>query len=702
MCGPRPADRQIRPEGSRAHPLAHQHAGPLGPRRSRRRPRLPGRFLHLGGRHDQPGGDASARAITLSDSYESARYAIGAQEASEHRYRLDPSPEARTLHRLAAEEFAGAVTTARRVEDAEHTRLLDEVIGHQAAYLSAVRRVFAAVDRGQHARARAIDELEGDPEFDLTEELVTREAGEHRGEALASLRRVDRVESIVLWGTPVAFGIGLCLLGFFTSLLVRAVRRNEHQALHDPLTGLPNRMLFRDRVQQAVRHAERDTAPLTVMVVGLDRFKEVNDTLGHDTGDRVLCAVGPRLREALRASDTVARIGGDEFALLLPDMGPDSARTAAVGLRRALEEPFELPGLTAATEASVGIAHFPANGADADSLLQCADVAMFEAKEQHTGFATYALERDPFDPRRLALGGELRRAVSDDEFILHYQPKVNLRTDAVAGVEALVRWMHPERGLLAPGEFIGLAEHTGLMRPLTLWVLESALAQCRRWLDRDLELPVSVNLAVPSLLEADFATDVAQLLAKHRVPARLLTLEITEGAMMTDPVRAVRVLESLDRMGIDLSVERLRNRLFLAGVPGTPAGARAQDRQGLRAPHGHPPRGRADRPVRRSSWGTTSACASWPRVLSPPGCWSSCATGGATSRRGSSWGGRCRPRTSTCGSSSGKPRPGAPARAPATRGCRSGRRCRSRTASCPPASGGSYRSPRESPRRCRR
>ncbi len=445
--------------------------------------------------------------------------------------------------------------TARGVEDAEHVGLLGRVLDHHAAYLSAVRRVFVAVDRGQHARARAIDEREGDPQFERAEELVQEEAAEHRSEALAALRRLDRVEAIVLWGTPVAFGIGLCLLAFFTSLLVRAVRRNEHLALHDPLTGLPNRTLFRDRVQQAVRLAERHATPLTVMVVDLDRFKEVNDTLGHATGDRLLCALGPRLRGALRASDTVARMGGDEFALLLPDMDAAGAQAVGEGLRRVLEEPFQLPGLTAATEASVGIAHFPLHGRDADILLQRAEIAMYEAKEQHTGVATYAPERDPYDPRRLALGGELRLAVSEDEFVLHYQPKVDLRTDAVAGVEALVRWMHPERGLLAPGEFIPLAEHTGLMRPLTLWVLESALGQCRRWLDRDRELAVSVNLAVPSLLDADFVTDVARLLAKQRVPARLLGLEITEGSMMTDPVRAVRVLELLDEMGIALSVD---------------------------------------------------------------------------------------------------------------------------------------------------
>jgi EAL domain-containing protein (putative c-di-GMP-specific phosphodiesterase class I) len=214
-----------------------------------------------------------------------------------------------------------------------------------------------------------------------------------------------------------------------------------------------------------------------------------------------------------------------------------------------------LESVTVASEASVGIALYPEHGADAEILLQRADVAMYMAKEERSGHACYAPESDPYDPNRLALAGELRRAISDDELVLHYQPKIDLRTNEVSGVEALVRWRHPIRGLLAPMEFVPLAEHTSLMRPLTLWVLERALAQCRAWLQEGIEMRVAVNLAVPSLLDAQLADDVGRLLAKHTVPANLLELEITESSIMTDPKRAIAKLDELSAMGVRLAID---------------------------------------------------------------------------------------------------------------------------------------------------
>ena len=227
----------------------------------------------------------------------------------------------------------------------------------------------------------------------------------------------------------------------------------------------------------------------------------------------------------------------------------------AASLNDSLHEPFELNGVTVETEASVGVAHYPEHGAEAEILLQRADVAMYMAKRERSGHALYAPESDPYDPNRLALVGELRRAISDDELVLHYQPKIDLRTDEVSGVEALVRWAHPIRGLLAPMEFVPLAEHTSLMRPLTLWVLERAISQCRAWREHGLELRVAVNLAVPSLLDAELAPDVARLLAKHDVPADLLELEITESSIMTDPQRSIAKLEELSTMGVRLAID---------------------------------------------------------------------------------------------------------------------------------------------------
>jgi diguanylate cyclase (GGDEF)-like protein len=394
------------------------------------------------------------------------------------------------------------------------------------------------------------------------ESEVDLAAGVARADTTEALRTLEHAKTMALVGTPIVFAIGLLLLGLFTWMLVAAVRRNRdqaaasrHQALHDALTGLPNRILFHDRLEQALRHAEREREPLAVLMVDLDRFKEVNDTLGHGNGDLLLQQVGPRLRAALRARDTIARMGGDEFAVLLPGTDVAGSRQVAAALHEALEEPFALEGVTVESEASVGIAHYPEHGADAETLLQRADVAMYIAKEQRSGYALYAPESDPYDPNRLALVGELRRAISEDELLLHYQPKIDLRTNQVSGVEALVRWLHPVRGLLAPMEFVPLAEHTALMRPLTLWVLERALAQCRAWREEGLELRVAVNLAVPSLLDAQLADDVARLLAKHAVPARLLELEITESSIMTDPQRAIAKLEELSAMGVRLAID---------------------------------------------------------------------------------------------------------------------------------------------------
>ncbi|RMD79939.1 MAG: EAL domain-containing protein [Gammaproteobacteria bacterium] len=333
-------------------------------------------------------------------------------------------------------------------------------------------------------------------------------------------------------------------------------RELEHQALHDALTGLPNRVLFNDRLRQAILAARREARPLALMITDLDRFKEINDTLGHHYGDLVLRQVARRLEGTLRRSDTIARLGGDEFAVLLPSVrGAQDALQAAAKLVAAMERPVELEGQSFPIGLSVGVALFPEHGEDGSTLMRHADVAMYVAKRSGRGYALYDPQEDQHSRSRLALIGDLRRALEEDELFLLYQPKLDLASGALAGLEALVRWRHPTRGQLPPDAFIPLAEHTGLIRPLTLLVLERALAQLQRWRRHGLETTVSVNLSARHLQDQQLPEQVAAQLGRHEIPPQALVLEITESAIMADPERAMRTLSSLAAMGVQLSID---------------------------------------------------------------------------------------------------------------------------------------------------
>jgi len=338
--------------------------------------------------------------------------------------------------------------------------------------------------------------------------------------------------------------------------LRRHAAQNRHQALHDSLTDLPNRTLFHDRIDQALRDARRERVPGAVLLIDLDHFKEVNDTLGHKKGDVLLTEIGNRLRGALRESDTIARLGGDEFGVLLPRLNSSAgAAEAAQKIRAALEPDFVIDDLPVRVDASVGIALYPAHGENVDILLQHADVAMYEAKRTHSGIEHYSVEHDPYNPVRLAMVGELRRGLAQNEVLLHYQPKVDLEAGKVVGAEALVRWQHPTRGLIAPNEFVPMAERTGLIRPLSRYVLNTAIAQCQEWRAAGLGLRVSVNLSARNLLDPTLPDDVKRLLSKWGVPASCLELEITESTIMVDPNRALEVLRRLHGMDIALSID---------------------------------------------------------------------------------------------------------------------------------------------------
>jgi histidine ammonia-lyase len=337
--------------------------------------------------------------------------------------------------------------------------------------------------------------------------------------------------------------------------LRRQAQLNRHQALHDSLTGLPNRVLFRDRVGQAVLAGQREGAEFAVLVMDLDRFKEINDTLGHACGDRLLVEVGTRLQSTVRGVDSIARLGGDEFAMLLMGECAQSVPGIMERIREALDRPFTLEDLPVQIDTSIGVALYPSQASDVDELIQRADVAMYVAKNANAGYAIYDAGQDRHDPGRLRLVSELRRAIDERELVLHYQPKIEFSSGRVTGLEALVRWLHPERGLVLPGEFIDVAQETSLIKPFTLYVVDEALRQCRALAQSGHEFSVAVNVSTRNLIDSNFPVEVAALLEKWDVRPELLELEITETAIVGDPFRMEAVLKRLAAMGLRLSVD---------------------------------------------------------------------------------------------------------------------------------------------------
>jgi diguanylate cyclase (GGDEF)-like protein len=357
---------------------------------------------------------------------------------------------------------------------------------------------------------------------------------------------------LFVWGSIVGVVAGA------SQRLRRQAAEKEEQALSDGLTGLPNRTMFSSLVERTIASNGRRKRMGVVMLMDLDRFKDVNDTLGHHNGDLLLQRIGSRLHSVLRDTETVARLGGDEFAILLPEV-PDRQSVVPVVRRvlKVLEEPVVVGGLALQCEGSIGIAIFPEHGKTVDSVMRAADVAMYMAKENRSGYEFYDVRRHEHrhDAGRLALIGELRRAMDETELVLYYQPKVNMRTGRAEGVEALARWHHPERGLLSPDEFIPLAERSNLLRPMTLYLLDSALRQANAWRTRGLEVSVAVNLSMQNLIDLRLPNDLARLLTSWRLPPGSLELEITESTIMADHRRAVTILTRLSKMGVALSID---------------------------------------------------------------------------------------------------------------------------------------------------
>jgi diguanylate cyclase (GGDEF)-like protein len=357
---------------------------------------------------------------------------------------------------------------------------------------------------------------------------------------------------LVLLGLYLSF---FPILDRVTARLRRQMGQIQYQADHDALTDLPNRSLLRRRLDEALAGAEASDDGFAVLVMDLDRFKEINDALGHECGDDLLRKVGSQLRELVGDRGTVARLGGDEFAVVAPGLG-NGARALALAreLAAGIGRPRTVAGLELQVDASVGLALHPLHGDDAETLLRYADIAMYASKEAHQP-TVYSTSHDHYSPERLALMGRLRHAIEAPELVVYYQPQADLLTGEILSVEALVRWDHPERGLLAPIEFIPLAEHSGLIRDLTRHVLDTALGQCRAWRDEGLDLTVAVNITGRDLLDLRFPNEVAELLAKWIVPPSRLELEITENTVLTDPPRARHVLDRISQLGVQIAID---------------------------------------------------------------------------------------------------------------------------------------------------
>lgn len=339
-------------------------------------------------------------------------------------------------------------------------------------------------------------------------------------------------------------------------LTVALEHKVSHEATHDSVTELPNRVLLLDRLDQAIQGASRTKDTLALLILDIDDFKDINDTLGHFNGDRLLKQMVSRLHGGIRKSDTLARVGGDEFAMLLnTKTEQEHIQKIVEKIKKIFLEPFSLDGLALEIQVSIGVAFYPEHGKEVDSIMQRANVALEAAKQDTNKYTIYSSDLDRHNPHRLTMMGELRQAIENDELMVYYQPKVDLKTSRICGAEALVRWQHPEHGFMPPDEFIPMAERTGLIKPLSIWVMNQALSQAEQWHRQKLKINIAINLSPTTLLDPEFPNMIIGILSSYDVPPEYVTLEVTEGSMIKNPELAMEILHRLSEMNIKISID---------------------------------------------------------------------------------------------------------------------------------------------------
>lgn len=329
----------------------------------------------------------------------------------------------------------------------------------------------------------------------------------------------------------------------------------EHQALHDPLTNMPNRKMFNNYLQNLISSSAYTNKKFILILSDLDRFKDINDTLGHHIGDIVLQQVGERLHETLRSNDMVARLGGDEFGVILADTTLDQAVIILKKILDSFELPFNIEGHHLDIGISMGVVEYPLHGDDVNILIQRADVAMYNAKNKRMGFSAYESSEDSHAVSRLALAAELRQALNNKLLQLYYQPKIDLKTGMIYGAEALLRWDHAERGFISPDEFIPLAEHTGLIQPITYMVMEQAAKQCELWNEMGHKMEISINISMNCMHDAKLPADINKIILSKKISPDQIMLELTENIFIKDPVRSKKILDNISSMGIGISID---------------------------------------------------------------------------------------------------------------------------------------------------